>query len=267
MHAALNRGFSIIEIAVVMVIISVMITLLAAPLSGQIEQRRTEETQKILDSAREAVVGFTIANGRLPCPATATSAGMEAFAVGGNATNGQCAAFTGLLPAVTLSISPVDEGGFALDAWGLTQNRIRYAVRDLSVAAPSGYANCTNTVALNQILTSTNGMRTATMSCLAETNLTILTICSLKPDGAPGAASSCSIPLTSKAPFVILSLGKNAPTGGVDIDEAHNVDTDAFFVSHPKTAQGSTSGEFDDIVVWGSLNTLFARMVQAGKLP
>ena len=27
------------------------------------------------------------------------------------------------------------------------------------------------------------------------------------------------------------------------------------------------AGKFDDIVTWASLNTLFARMVQAGKLP
>ncbi len=50
-------------------------------------------------------------------------------------------------------------------------------------------------------------------------------------------------------------------------DEAHNVDADAYFVSHTPTQAASASGEFDDIVTWGSLNTLFARMVQAGKLP
>jgi hypothetical protein len=42
---------------------------------------------------------------------------------------------------------------------------------------------------------------------------------------------------------------------------------DNYFVSRTPSVSTATGGEFDDIVTWGSLNTLFARMVQAGKLP
>ena len=107
------------------------------------------------------------------------------------------------------------------------------------------------------------------MSCLADPALAaLLTICSTTPTGAAGAATACSAALTNKAPFVLVSLGKNAVSGVTGTDEAHNVDpTDFYFVSHTPTQAGSASGEFDDIVTWGSLNTLFARMVQAGKLP
>ena len=62
--------------------------------------------------------------------------------------------------------------------------------------------------------------------------------------------------------------GIDTITGGTGADEAQNVTKDATtFVSRAPTASDNCAGEFDDIVTWGSLNTLFARMVQAGKLP
>ena len=263
------RGFSLVEIAVVMLIIAILLVIVAVPLSTQIEQRRAEETQKQLETIKESLIGFAIASGRLPCPATLASNGAESFvAVTGNATNGNCQQFVGFVPAVTLGLSPIDSNGFAVDAWGVTQNRIRYGVSNRTVVANTPAA-CTTTVA-NPILTSANGMRNATMSCLADTSTAVamITICSGTPTGTAGAATACTATLTNKAPFVLLSLGKNAVSGGTGTDEAHNIDTtDFYFVSHPPTQAGSASGEFDDILTWGSLNTLFARMVQAGKLP
>jgi prepilin-type N-terminal cleavage/methylation domain-containing protein len=264
-----ENGFSLVEIAVVMVIISILLAVVAVPFATQIEQRRTEETQRQLETIKEALIGFAIASGRLPCPATAASNGAESFVpVTGSAANGNCQQFVGLLPAVTLGLSPVDSNGFAVDAWGLPQNRIVYAVSNRTVTAGTPAA-CTTSVA-NPILTSTNGMRNATMSCLADPSAAVamLTICSITPTGVAGAATGCASALTTRAPFVLLSRGKNAVSGGTGTDEAHNVDTtDSYFVSHTPTQAGSASGEFDDIVTWGSLNTLFARMVQAGKLP
>ena len=69
----LAKGFSLVEIAVVLVIISVLATIVAVPLATQIEQRRVEETRKQIEVAKEALFGFAMANGRLPCPASAVS--------------------------------------------------------------------------------------------------------------------------------------------------------------------------------------------------
>ena len=256
-------GFSLVEIAVVLVIISVLIAIVAVPLATQMEQRRTEESQKQLETIKEAIIGFAIASGRLPCPATTASGGAEKFAAMGSATNGNCQQFVGLVPAVTLGLSPVDSSGFVVDAWGLTQNRIAYGVSNRTITSVT--STCP-TIVTNPVLTSTDGMRAATMGCLADA-VAMLTVCATTPTGAAGAATGCSAALTTKAPFVLISFGKNAATGGTGSDEAHNVDTDSYFVSHAPTQAGSASGEFDDIVTWGSLNTLFARMVQAGKLP
>lgn len=278
-----NLGFSLVEIAIVLVIISVLVTIISVPLATQAEQRRVEETLKQLETIKESLIGFASAKGRLPCPATLTSLGQESFctsAAGGcvattiEQSHGRCESNVAFVPAVTLGISPVDSSGFAVDAWALPQNRIRYAVANTSITAGTP-PSCT--IAAAYVLTSSaTGMRTATMGCLADNTVDLvtnkplvplLTVCAVTPTGAAGVATGCTAPLATRAPFVLISLGKNASTGGTDIHEAHNVDADSYFVSHTPTPAGSTSGEFDDIVAWGSMNTLFARMVQAGKLP
>ena len=267
-------GFSLVEIAVVLVILSVLIAIVAVPLATQIEQRRSEETLRQLEGIKEALMGFASSKGRLPCPATLASAGQEYFCTATlpaactptttEQTHGRCVANVGFLPAVTLGIAPIDPNGFAVDAWGLSQNRIRYAVANNSIVANPPVCPV---AAANVFTSSLTGMRVATMPCLADNTVTLLTVCGVTPTGAAGAATGCTAPLVTKAPFVLISLGKNAPVGGTGTDEAHNVDADGYFVSHTPTLAGSASGEFDDIVTWGSLNTLFARMVQAGKLP
>jgi prepilin-type N-terminal cleavage/methylation domain-containing protein len=283
-----NQGFSLVEIAVVLVIIAILATAIGVPLASQLDQQRTLDTQKQLEVAREALYGFAMANGRLPCPAIGTSAGRESFCLAASGTcvsttdvqsHGRCAAgatppippVSGFLPAVTLGLSPVDSSGYFVDAWGLTANRVRYAVSkvtytesDYTGAPPAG---CPAT--LTHPLTKTDGIKGATMSCLAGTHelVNLLTVKSTTVSDSPHGCTP--INFTVKAPFVVFSVGRNAgTTGGTGADEAQNVTpTTITFVSHPPTPSGNCAGEFDDIVTWGSLNTLFSRMVQAGKLP
>ena len=275
-----HGGFSLVEIAVVMIIISILIAVIAVPLATQVEQQRTIETNKQLELIKEALVGYALSNSRLPCPATdgvvygTTNTNGRENPVGGGGAAG-CAVKIGFLPAATLGVSPVDSNGFALDAWGSPANRIRYAVADVNVTT-----SATCPTAINHPLTTVNGMRTATMDCLSGPSGTprvLITVCSSTPTGGgPGAATGCAASdiLTGSAPFVVLSLSKNASdTPAAGSHEAHNYDgqlngaQDLYFVSHPPSPSGAAGGAFDDIVSWPSLNTLFARMVQAGKLP
>jgi hypothetical protein len=74
---------------------------------------------------------------------------------------------------------------------------------------------------------------------------------------------ACAAPrLLDNAAAVIVSQGEVAAHTPTLSDETENADSDADFVSHD-FAQGG----FDDLVVWLSPNTLFNRMVAAGKLP
>ena len=261
-------GFSLIEIAVVLVIISILLVAVALPLATQMNQRKVAETRATLDSAQKALLGFAASNGRLPCPAadgtggTANSLGDEAFATGSSATDGVCAKFVGFLPAVALGLNPVDAEGFMVDGWGIKQNRLRYAVWG-STSIP------------DYPFTKTNGLQSR-MNDFAPSTKKLIFVCQAAPTGTPLAGPAVvtttnicgtATKLTDKSPVVIFSLGANAATGGTGPDELHNMNQDFVFVSHDPTPAGSVAGEFDDIVTWISLNTLFDRMLQAGKLP
>jgi prepilin-type N-terminal cleavage/methylation domain-containing protein len=246
-----QRGFSLVEMAIAVFIMALLIGSFLVPLQSQVEIRKIDETQRILDQAREALMGFVAGNGRFPCPATAGSTGVESFAGGGNAANGNCSNFfDGFLPAITIGFTPVDGSGYALDAWGLQQNRIRYAVSNVTV---SGVTNP---------FTKTGGIRSAGMANISAANM--LYVCN---SGTGVTASNCgtATALTSNAIAVIYSLGANAPNGGSAPHESKNLDADRVFVL---TERSSVTGSiFDDQVTWIGSPTLFNRMISAGILP
>jgi len=61
-----QRGFTLIEMAIVLVIITIMIGGLAMPLSAQIQARRIAETNRTLEEAREAIIGYAMIHSNSP---------------------------------------------------------------------------------------------------------------------------------------------------------------------------------------------------------
>lgn len=247
------RGFTLIEMAVALFIITLVLGSILVPLTTQVEQRKTTDTQRILDQAMEALAGFAAANGRLPCPASSTSNGVEDPVGGGNCNH----PFDGFFPAATLGIGPVDAQGYLVDGWASMQNRVRYAVTNNS----SGCAA--------NLYTTTGGMRACwnTNPGITTTGLSpTLTVCSTAT-GIAGGNCAAGATLTSTAPAIIFSLGKNAATGGTDLDEAENIGNNRVFVWHTPTSNNAPNGEFDDIMTWMSPNILYSRMISAGQLP
>ncbi len=273
MKASAPHGFSLIEIAVVLVILSILLAAVAIPIAAQLEQRRFEETNRQLELAKEAIIGFAMANGRLPCASRPTDNGVESLTNPlASPPDGTCGAYSGLLPAVTLGIAQGGQDGFAVDAWGLPQNRIRYAVVNID----STSSGCPVLPAVAHPFTKAGGMKEAGMNCLATYSYdapapakTLITVCSATPAATQPFCAGTKLTIT--APFIVISLGKNAAAGNFTAtDEGFNAGTrgnGTVFVSRTPSAAGAAGGEFDDIVTWTSLNTLFARMVQAGKLP
>ena len=244
-------GFTLLELAIVLIVLAVFAAALAVPAAATMQLRRSEEARRQLDEWRDTVLGFAISHGRLPCPATEASRGQEAFAPGGDALNGLCAEFhAGFLPAAALGLAPLDEGGFARDPWRTQANRARYAV----------HAGAVNGV--QRALTRANGMQQATLAGLGDAPGYLFVCASGEAAGATGCGPAGN-QLTRRAAFVILSLGPNAPTPPAPgSDEARNLDGDASFVSRDTRSEG-----FDDLVHWASIHLLAHRLVAAGRLP
>ncbi len=250
-------GFSLIEMALVVAIIGFILGGMVMTLSAQISQHNIDETQSRLKQARDALLGFAIANGRLPCPASATSNGLESPVGGGTACTNP---YDGYLPAVTLGFQPIDSNGYAVDAWN---NRIRYAVTQTSVSG-----SCTSSTSPPPF-TSSN-LKANGVACLPND----LVICkSASVITATDCGPSSNAVTNQSAGFkpvvaIVYSTGKDftTPTAG-NTDEAANLNGDAVFVSHPPAPPGASGGEFDDQFEWIPVGLLYGRMTTAGVLP
>lgn len=249
-------GFSLVELAIAIFIMALLLGSILVPLQSQVRIRKLEETDRILAQAREALLGYVAANGYFPCPASTTSNGQEASP---NHANGTCnasvtsaTALVGFLPAVTLGFTPVDGSGYALDAWGLSQNRIRYAVANATV---NGITNP---------FTRTNGMRNATMTSI-QSATTLLYVCRTGTGVTTTGCAATTDELSDNAVAVIWSLGENAPSGGAAPHEDKNLNNTRVFVLAPYATTGAAI--FDDQLTWIGPPVLFNRMVAAGLLP
>ncbi len=107
----ISHGFTLIEMAVVLVIISLLIGGLLIPLSEQLNQKRLEATQQSLEQIKEALIGFAIIDGRLPCPASETPVPGKEGVEDSSLCNTE-----GDLPWATLAL----DTSHSSDAWGTT---------------------------------------------------------------------------------------------------------------------------------------------------
>lgn len=254
----LSRGFSLVEMTVVLVIVALLLGSAIFTLSAQEEQRALAETRRRLDAASDAVIGFAIANRRLPCPAAGTN-GTESLASGTAATGGPCSSnFGGFLPAVSLGFQPVDAQGFAVDAWG---NRIRYAVA-------RAWTGCTPTpVAGTTVFTSKDNLKAYGVSCRPND----LLICQSSSGTSPGASPpSCgtaqAVTNQESVMFVLHSSGKNGTLAN-GADELANTNGDAIFVSREHGSAETTTGIYDDILLWVPAGVVYSKLIAAGVLP
>lgn len=105
-----SRGFTLAEIAVVLVIVSLLVGGMFVPLATQNDLRQHERTDDAIRNAIDALGGFVLMNDRVPCPAPAPLSAEDP-------AGGACASQSGFIP-ISLGV-PND------DAWG---RPLRYAV-------------------------------------------------------------------------------------------------------------------------------------------
>jgi prepilin-type N-terminal cleavage/methylation domain-containing protein len=285
------RGFTLVELAVVLTIVVLLLSSLMYTLSAQTEQRNLDETRRRLDQARELVLSFAVVNGRLPCPARSVNTTTPVTVAGDEVRNAasQCSGDSGagavedyyggsnagvnlgLLPARTIGFQQVDPGGFAVDAWG---NRIRYAVAKLKTNCVPPLAPA---VLLDPHFVSASNLKNNGLACQPND----LLICK---SGTGITASTCGVTVpaganqlmtTSLVVAIVYSTGKNfasAPdaataTAAGRTDESANLNGDPVFVFHPPTPSDNANGEFDDQFTWITVGELYGKMIAAGVVP
>lgn len=230
-----SAGFTLLELAIVLMIVGLLLSSLMPPLSAQIDQRRYNETQQHIAEIREALIGFSVAHGRLPRPAVSAADGTE---------NSACAdeeACTGFVPWVTLGVRKTD-------AWN---KMIRYSV----TPAYANGAITLNTVATKRVMT-----RDATGVGIYVVGAA--SACSTSIRCAPAIVYSAG-----KNHWGFSEDGTALPEGPpTHADERTNANANAIFITRLQSS-GPAGGEFDDIVTWLPTYVLMNRMVAAGRLP
>jgi prepilin-type N-terminal cleavage/methylation domain-containing protein len=260
----LQPGFTLVELTIVMLIVSILLAGVLMPLSIQMEVRRYADTKKTMDQINEALIGFVLAKGRLPCPADRTLADGTANAGAERAACTAAGTNLGVIPWVTLGVPETDE-------WG---GRFTYRVT-------AGFADA---------VPSTAGC--APPAPPSNASFALCDVGDLRVQSR--TTSKVIYDLTSATvappPAVFISHGKNGygaygPQGtllsavpAANVDETANASSSTtIFISREKTDASSscsdTTGtttpmcEFDDLVAFIPLTTLMNRMVVAGKLP
>lgn len=119
-----QTGFTLLEMAVVMVILGLLLGGLLGPLSEQQRAKSQTRAEQQLMDIENALLGFAAAHGYLPCPATASSAGLEARSGSNN-----CSTQFGFPPAQTLGLQgQTDSNGRILDPW---LSPVRYSLSNV----------------------------------------------------------------------------------------------------------------------------------------
>lgn len=137
--AARARGFTLVELAMVLIILALLGGGLLVPLAAQVEARDRHATLERLRDIEQALAGFAIIHGRLPCPSTETDPASPAYGLEDGPPCNHAGA--GMLPWRSLAMPPTDAWGrrrqAAGDDWA---GHWRYRLDPAFGAAPIGAA-------------------------------------------------------------------------------------------------------------------------------
>jgi len=282
-----QKGFTLIEIAIVLLIVTILLGYTVALFPRQQELKQYRDVEQKMDEVIAAIVGFAQINGRLPCPAIPNSAGIED---GGGVAD--CNNFGGFVPVNTLGITGrLNADSLLIDPWG---NPYRYYVTnvdfDANLLSDFVVANEMRNIGLVSTVPPYLDLDGQYIICDLG-DATLNDICDAPAVEVFGNALGGGGPYAG-APFVLISHGKNWNEAAAAGDELVNMGatlTTAFVPPIPNGPAGSAyllkdvsavppettfvrrvtgfADDFDDLVIWVSPNILYSKMIEAGQLP
>lgn len=262
-----QRGFTLVELAISMVILGLVLTGFALALSQQVQQRQLSDTRTALLQANAAVVAFVVANARLPCPAVAGSNGQESM-VG----IGQCTAAAGFLPAVSLGLPNLDGNGLLNDGWADGSTHDNAGVLDYPRAIRYSVA----LLAGNALTTpSLGGAARATVGATLAANNGLF-VCRSSA-GIVAAGNRCGGNANALGLNVVAVIWSQGPTGndalGNSADEKQNSGqlgapaVPRTFIMRDPAGAAAPAGRFDDVVSWISWGAVSDQLMLAWQVP
>ncbi|MCE1184273.1 MAG: type II secretion system GspH family protein [Rhodocyclales bacterium] len=233
------RGFTLVEMAMVLLILSLLASGLVSGLSSHMARRQEQATDAALEETRDALLGFLVRKGYFPCPARSGMDGTEDR----NGSSGTCTRSRGLLPWATLGVS-------GLDGW---DRRIHYAVHSSFSTSLSASWTALNGTASGTLSIQTRNPDGSEQSLTSTDGKAVVLFLSHGPNGLGATdARGSTLPM---------------PPNGSD-EEQNALSTSTRIYSRSLSLNPDTpGGAFDDRVSWISPNLIALRLIQAGKEP
>ncbi|MGH8610792.1 MAG: type II secretion system protein [Gammaproteobacteria bacterium] len=233
-----QAGFSLLELSIVLVITGIILSGLVSGVDAQLEQRDRRQTRQQLEEIKQALLGFAVAKGRLPCPdVSAPPNGEEDPCAGAGAIA------TGVLPYSTLGTGQFDawQRNFA---YGVT---VGFADTTIDTPLPPG-ASC-----IPPFGRSAPPPPGVSFELCAQGSFDICTV-SVPP--------VCPTFVAQAIPAVVISHGRNGGLAPTTPDELENQDGDDVAVD--KAYSSNPAQPFDDLVEFISANELMYIMLAGG---
>ncbi len=278
-------GFSLIELSVVILIVSIFASVAVNILGKKDVADKYDVTQKRLQFIAEALKVYKSANGHLPCPASSTILLDNAnFGTGipvlpnscssadNTYSSGNIVISSGAVPVISLGIPPE----YMFDAWG---NKFTYSVNTV-MTIPTGYAAATS----SNLATGTPTAPTINIRVEDSGNNSLLTRAPSAAEynaynGPPAntayrvrdcfatqAPSFYNVVINDCAAFLVLSHGANgyrsynprgvyktSTFGAGGTYEVSNSNNDNIFYDVPRNTDAkvnTTTSYFDDVLIY-----------------
>ena len=222
----INRGFTLVELAVVLAIISVVMGMGLRMANAMLENMAASDTRAKQANIKTALIAYLRTNRRLPCPAS------TAAVPSGSEESAPCPDSFGVVPWITLGLSR----DAALDGWG---NFISYKVQ------PSWMA--LSTLDMNQVSTPTLAISVQEAGA-SITQYAVVVLISHGSNGY-GAASA--------------KVSGRASTTGATTEEITNAAAGTTYALRPAAANVAA---FDDVVSYLLQQDILAPLANEGTL-
>ena len=245
-----GNGFTLVEMALVLLILGVLTKAAIMPLVAVQTHRQTQITARQLEIIRESVIAYVVAYGALPCPvlfanrSSATASPLIYRQESSGAEPSECEYERGGVPAKILGLlGAVGENGALIDAWN---QPYLYAVSLANHTERGDKSRADWTHAGEAAQVGVPNLSADIVICMEM------------------QANDCSgrDVRANQVAFMVLSHGRDSTAAGA---QKENLDDDQVFLLQPESQ--IESNRFDDQLVWATAADIMYWMLRMGWLP